>query len=388
MPSAGRLAAAGLAIAAAVILALAALALVELEREAELHRDVIASMQAKDSLEALRAQLTDLANAARIVALTGEPEAAQLIEHRAVEIEAELGYLAQNAARDVAPAAFEDLRQAATSLALRARSITAVRATQGSEAARTAASEARQAASEATIALERTLEARAGRINDRTLAQIRVGETLRTYVSWLLAGSVVVLVGLFAVYRWAEMRERDAQRRIEHLAHYDTVTGLPNRALLADRLEQEIARARRARQGFALLMFDLDGFKTVNDTWGHAAGDRVLAEVGERSRQSVRASDTVGRLGGDEFMAILPETSLAGALAVADKLLEALARPYPLGKDEARLSASVGVGVFPEDGVDGETLQRAADAALYAAKREGKNRIRAAAQAAAVVAPA
>jgi diguanylate cyclase len=179
-----------------------------------------------------------------------------------------------------------------------------------------------------------------------------------------------------------EQRERAAQRRIEHLAHYDMVTGLPNRALLTDRLEQEIARARRARQGFALLMFDLDGFKSVNDTWGHAAGDRVLAEVGARSRQSVRASDTVGRLGGDEFMAILPETSLAGALAVADKLLEALALPYPVARDEARLSASVGVSVFPEDGAEGEALQRAADAALYAAKREGKNRIRSAAQSA------
>jgi diguanylate cyclase (GGDEF)-like protein len=157
--------------------------------------------------------------------------------------------------------------------------------------------------------------------------------------------------------------------------------------LLTDRLEQETARARRGRIGFALLMYDLDGFKSVNDTWGHAAGDRVLAEVGARSRQSVRASDTVGRLGGDEFMAILPETSLAGALAVADKLLEALAVPYAVGKDEARLSASVGVSVFPEDGADGERLQQAADAALYAAKREGKNRIRTAAQAAPEGAP-
>jgi len=387
LPSAARLAAAGLAIATAVILALAAMALVELDREAELHRDVIAGMHAKDSLEALRAQLTDLAHASRVVALTGEAEAAQLVEHRAVEVEAELDYLSQNSA-DVAQDAFDDLRQAATSLSLRARSIATVRATHGAEAARAAAAEARRAASEATIALERTLEARARRINDRTLAQIRVGETLRTYVSWLLAGSVIVFLGIFGVYRWADLRERESQRRIEHLAHFDMVTGLPNRALLADRLEQEIARARRAGQGFALLLFDLDGFKSVNDTWGHAAGDSVLAEVGARSRQSVRASDTVGRLGGDEFMAILPETSLAGALAVADKLLAALSGPYTLGKAEAQLSASVGVSVFPEDGEDGEVLQRAADVALYAAKREGKNRVRSAAQVAPAPAPA
>ena len=387
MPSATRLAAAGLAIAAVMILALAVLARFELDGEAELHREVIASMHAKDSLDALRSQVADLAHAARIVALAGDAEATQLIEHRAVELDAELAYLAENSAREP-PGAFDALRQAAAALSLRARSIPAVRASQGVEAAKAAALEARQAASEATIALERTLEARAKDINNRTLAQLRVGGNLRNLVSWLLAGSVVVLFGLFAVYRWAALREREAGRRIEHLAHYDTITGLPNRALLADRLEQETARARRGRIGFALLMYDLDGFKSVNDTWGHAAGDRVLAEVGARSRQNVRASDTVGRLGGDEFMAILPETSLAGALAVADKLLEALAQPYAVGKDEARLSASVGVSVFPEDGADGERLQQAADAALYAAKREGKNRIRTAAQAASEPAPA
>jgi diguanylate cyclase (GGDEF)-like protein len=128
-------------------------------------------------------------------------------------------------------------------------------------------------------------------------------------------------------------------------------------------------------------MFDLDGFKEVNDRWGHAAGDRVLGQVGARARQGVRASDTVGRLGGDEFMAILPEASLAGALAVAEKLLESLALPYALERAEARVSASIGVSVFPEDGADGESLQRAADAALYVAKRDGKNRVRAASSA-------
>ncbi len=192
---------------------------------------------------------------------------------------------------------------------------------------------------------------------------------------------MIVLLGLFATYRWSAVRERAAQVRIEHLAHYDTITGLPNRVLLADRLEQEVARARRVRHGFALLMFDLDGFKEVNDRWGHAAGDRVLALVGDRARRAVRASDTVGRQGGDEFMAILPEASLAGALAVAEKLLESLAVPYTLERAEAHVSASIGVSVFPEDGADGESLQRAADAALYAAKRDGKNRVCAASSA-------
>jgi diguanylate cyclase (GGDEF)-like protein len=171
-----------------------------------------------------------------------------------------------------------------------------------------------------------------------------------------------------------QRREREAQKRIEHLAHFDMVTSLPNRALLADRLAHETARARRDNLGFAVLLFDLDGFKAVNDTWGHAAGDRVLALVGERVRKCVRASDTVGRLGGDEFLAILPGTSLEGAIGVAEKLRDSLREPYPLDGATAHLSTSVGVSIFPDHGIDPEQLQRAADAALYRAKREGKNR--------------
>lgn len=376
LPSAARLAATGLAIAALVILALAALALGELEREAELHREVIEGMYAKDSLESVRLQLSDLALAARIAALAPDATAAQLIERRAVELDAELTYLSQHAARDGAGGAFAELRDASEALVLQARSIAGLRTARGTGAASASAAQAEATSAQAMTALERLLDARVRRINERTLAQIRAGETLRAYVSWLLAGSVVVLIGLFAGYRWAFAREREAQRRIEHLAHHDTVTGLPNRALLADRLEQHVARARRTGGGFALLMFDLDGFKEVNDLYGHPAGDRVLAIVGERARRCVRASDTVGRLGGDEFMAILPDATREGALAVAGKIVEALAQPYALERGQAALSASIGVGMFPGDGNDAEALQRTADAALYSAKREGKNRVR------------
>ena len=211
-------------------------------------------------------------------------------------------------------------------------------------------------------------------IDQRTEAQLQLGEGLRRYITGLLLGSFAMLAGLFLAYRRAQARERRAQLRIEHLAHFDLVTGLPNRALLADRLAQESARARRSSLGFAVLLFDLDGFKAVNDTWGHAAGDRVLTLVAERAHRCVRASDTVGRLGGDEFLAILPETSLDGASGVAAKLREALAQPYALDNATVRLTASIGISLFPDHGVDPEQLQRAADAALYRAKRDGKNR--------------
>jgi diguanylate cyclase (GGDEF)-like protein len=365
-----------------VIVVLAALALGELEREGNLHRDVIAGMHAKDSLESLRVDIVELGLAARIVALAGDADAAQRIEARAVEAEAELSYLQQYAARDERVAGFVRLKQAVAGLVLQARSVAALRGARGSQGALQAAAATEGAEREAHAALASLLDARTKLLNERTLDQIRLGETLRNYVSWLLAGSVVVLLGLFGTYRWAALRERAARAHIEHLAHYDMVTTLPNRVLLADRIAQETARSQRSATGYAVLMIDLDGFKGVNDRWGHAAGDRVLAQVARRARECVRASDTIGRLGGDEFMAILPEASPEGAIQVAEKIVRALAEPYPLEPGEARLGASVGVAHFPADGTDAEAVQRAADAALYRAKGEGKNRVKTASVAA------
>ncbi len=374
LPSAERLAGSGLAIAALTIVALAGLAMIELDREASLHRELIASLQVKDSLESLRVEVTDLAESARLVSLTNARAAAQAIERRVVEIDAELDYLSQNPARVNRPV-FGELARSARLLGVQARSVVTAHATRGPEAAKVAALEAQQVAADVASALQGMLAAQRAAINDRMLAQLRVAENLRTYVSWLLAGSLLVLVGLFGFYRWAKARERAATRRIEHLAHYDMLTGLPNRALLNDLLEREVTRALRAERGFALLLFDLDGFKHVNDTWGHAAGDRLLALVAERARGCMRASDTVGRWGGDEFLAILPETTSEGALLVAEKLREAMLAPFPLGKHVATLGASVGVSHFGEHGNDAQSLQRSADAALYEAKRLGKNRV-------------
>ncbi|HYC35741.1 MAG TPA: GGDEF domain-containing protein [Usitatibacter sp.] len=371
LPSAERLAGAGLGIAAITILALALLARFELDREAELHREVIGALAVKDSLEALRTELNDLRGAALLARLAPSGEALQTVERRAVEIDAELGYLAGHPQRVEAGDAFGALAQAARLLAVNARSV----AQAGSREAQDRAAELERLGGQAGLALDRTLEAQRRRINDGTLARIRVSETLRAYVSWLLAGSIAVLVGLFGFYRWAKSREAAALQRIEYIAHHDTVTGLPNRALLTDRLEHEVARAIRHGRGFAVLMFDLDGFKPVNDTWGHAAGDQVLARVAQRARACMRASDTVGRLGGDEFMAILPEVGEEGAMQVAEKLRAALEEPYVADGFTASVSASFGIALHPHHGKDADALQKAADGALYAAKGAGKNRI-------------
>ena len=374
MPSTDRLAAIGLAFAALTIVALALMVFNDLAREAELHREVLAGQTAKDSLSSLRTELDAIHFAARLAALGESAEAVQMIERRAVEIDAELNYLTQRAAGEPMLPEFDQLASAARLFVMHARSLPATRSSRGAGAALAAARAAEPAAESAQAQLAISLAALSARINDRTLAQIRIGESLRQYVAWLLAGSIAVLVGLFEVYRRVQARERDSRQRIEYLAHFDPLTRLPNRTLINDRLEQETARARRTQRGFALLLFDLDGFKAVNDTWGHAAGDRLLEIAAERARQCMRLSDTVGRLGGDEFLAILPETSREGALAVAEKLRKALAEPYLLGKHTARLSVSVGMSLYPQHGAEAQRLQSAADAALYEAKRAGKNR--------------
>jgi len=317
LPSRARLAAAGLLVAAVTIALLGVLIISELDREVELHRGIMAAQQVKDSLDKLRTHLTELRAAARLGALAGDSDAFDDLERRAGEVETELDYLAQRASADAPLPTFEALAPAARLLVAHARSLAAAHSTRGSPSAAHLAREAERVESEAVRALERSEAAVTARINDRTLAQIQLSERLRRYVTWLLVGSVGGLAVLFAAYRRVQLRERAAQSRIERLAHFDTLTGLPNRALLMDRLGQESARAKRGARPFAVVMFDLDGFKKVNDTWGHEAGDQVLRQVGLRARSCVRASDTIGRLGGDEFLAVLPETTLEGAQGVA-----------------------------------------------------------------------
>ncbi len=166
-----------------------------------------------------------------------------------------------------------------------------------------------------------------------------------------------------------------SQRQLERLANYDPLTSLPNRRLFQDRLELALHRARRASQGMALLFIDLDGFKEVNDGIGHDVGDLLLREVASRLVQTVRVVDSVSRLGGDEFTVVVENAMLPDdAIGVARRILESLAQPFEIGEHRIVSTASVGIAVFPEDGADATTLLRNADAAMYRAKRAGRNR--------------
>ena len=167
---------------------------------------------------------------------------------------------------------------------------------------------------------------------------------------------------------------RRTEERIRHMAQHDALTGLPNRMLLEDRLGVAMERARRDREPMALLFIDLDRFKNINDTLGHHVGDQVLCEVAHRLRSSVRQSDTVARMGGDEFVVLLPH--VVGPMdceLVARKILAAMVPPMMAGAHELRITASIGVATYPEGGSDPTHLMRHADSAMYHAKDSGRN---------------
>jgi diguanylate cyclase (GGDEF)-like protein/PAS domain S-box-containing protein len=172
-----------------------------------------------------------------------------------------------------------------------------------------------------------------------------------------------------------DIRERLAvEERLTFLAQFDALTGLPNRNLFEDRLTQGMALAKRNDRPMAVLFIDLDRFKLVNDTLGHGAGDALLKEAADRLRGCIRASDTVGRLGGDEFGAILSELAKPGdAGIVAQKIIDVFKRPFELEGKQAYVTASVGVTLYPTDGANAEALVMNADAAMYRAKEQGRN---------------
>lgn len=167
---------------------------------------------------------------------------------------------------------------------------------------------------------------------------------------------------------------RESQDQLEQMAFFDALTGLPNRRMLADRLKQAIAQSTRTDKMLAICILDLDGFKPVNDNWGHAAGDRLLIEAAARLTQAIRTGDTVSRLGGDEFVVLLNNiTHVDECEHAAERIREALCRPYLLTEGEAEISASIGVTLYPLDASDPDTLIRHADQAMYAAKKAGRN---------------
>ncbi|WMW79841.1 EAL domain-containing protein [Undibacterium cyanobacteriorum] len=170
--------------------------------------------------------------------------------------------------------------------------------------------------------------------------------------------------------------KKRTEERIQYLAHYDVLTGLPNRVLLEERARFALANAKRTNSQLSLVFFDLDHFKNINDSLGHSTGDALLIELAQRLKDSLREGDTISRLGGDEFILLLTGADEIGAERVAEKLLTTVSQSYQIGQYDLNISASIGIAVYPEDGEDLETLLRNADTAMYRAKQDGRNNFR------------
>lgn len=185
------------------------------------------------------------------------------------------------------------------------------------------------------------------------------------------AGMPILMVGTFSDITLLKQHEK----QLEHIAHYDALTGIPNRVLLADRLKQALAHTKREGSILAVCYLDLDGFKLVNDTMGHEAGDRVLIEVTRRIKGTIRGDDTVARLGGDEFAVLLLGLNAEEEyMASLNRLLEEISQPIEIKGKLFEVSASIGVALYPIDDQDADSLLRHADQAMYIAKQSGKNR--------------
>jgi diguanylate cyclase (GGDEF)-like protein/PAS domain S-box-containing protein len=170
------------------------------------------------------------------------------------------------------------------------------------------------------------------------------------------------------------LQRHRAEQRLAHLAQFDALTGLPNRTLLQDRFTQTLVQSQRRQVHAGVLFVDLDRFKLINDTLGHHQGDALIRQVGERLVDCVRPGDTVGRISGDEFAVVLADLARPDdASIVAQKALDALAKPFELGGNEAYVTASIGIAVYPGDGDDAETLLKSADLAMYRAKEQARN---------------
>ena len=212
------------------------------------------------------------------------------------------------------------------------------------------------------------------------MLQVTVRRQFETEVSVRGSNEVAdLVVGFNTMLSELQRRDRamrEAEARLQHLTLIDDLTGLPNRRLLTDRLSQSLAKARRENRKVALIYIDLDGFKLINDSLGHGAGDALLGQVAQRLKSRFRQSDTLARIGGDEFTLILDNVQTwADGDKAAVSVLEVLKEPFELEGHSIKMTASIGISIFPDHGNEGGQLLQQADCAMFAAKRNGKNRI-------------
>ena len=251
-----------------------------------------------------------------------------------------------------------------------------VRASKGFEAMRQTGMGSGVLQMQSTMAiLDQMKETENRLLAERVGVRKRQNRLLEIVLAALIAAGVLTMAALFWAMSRLWKQRQQAEARAVHLAHHDTLTGLPNRRLLEDRMAVSIARAKRYKEMLGVLCLDLDGFKAVNDNYGHDAGDELLQLVAGRLQSVLRAEDTVARLGGDEFVVAFAHIAdVEYAKLVADKIIQQVSMPYTVKGHEVVISTSIGIALYPINGATQESLLSQADKALYDAKRAGKRR--------------
>ncbi len=379
---------AALLFAVVAIAAVSTVAIVSAERLISINEKVLQTQRIIASLEAIRFHSVALDAGEQIYIITGSERDLAGYRTGGVEIEAELQYLAAKRAEDtLLSARFADLERLARQFLDSERKIVATRKSDGFAAAQALVRTHNDSAIHGELlGVTHLLLSNSRRILDGLeTEQAAYGDKVRRLILALISSSAFILVFLYGTLNRLNREQRVAQAQITHQATHDSLTGLFNRAAVMEHISNRLRDrdTEAALGGFAVLLLDLDGFKEINDSMGHDAGDKLLSEGGWRMKMALRESDYLARLGGDEFLVVVPQVSdAAAAEQVAQKLIKVLSEPYAItlgpgaSAGIARVTASVGISMYPADGDDRELLMKHADLALYAAKHGGRNQLR------------
>lgn len=371
---------AALVFAVLAIAAVSSVAVVAAENLIFTNEKILIAQRIVSSLESIRFNALAVDIGEQNFVITGNEQELGRFRSGAVEIEGELTYLAGKLSENGALAErFVELDSWARQFIISERKIVETRKTQGFAAAQTMVRDhIGEELQEKLLGVTHQLLTRARQQQDSLEAdQILFGEKIRRLIFALISSSAFILVFLYGTLRRLTLEQRATQILITHQATHDALTGLFNRAAVMEHIASRLKDAEKeaALGGFALLLVDLDGFKKINDSLGHDAGDATLKEVASRARVALRDSDFISRLGGDEFLIVIPQVSdKETAARVAQKLIGVIGEPYIWGSGQAEVTASIGISLFPGDAREREALMKFADIALYQAKHAGKNR--------------
>lgn len=379
---------AALLFAVVAISAVSTVAIVSAERLISINEKVLQTQRIIASLEAIRFHSTSLDAGERMFLMTGDGQGTGDRRRAGVEIAAELKYLASK--RNEAALPFERFGQlnslAQAFLTLATKDVGSQTSGGFGASMENAKAYADQALHDKLLAVTQQLLAHSRRTLDSLESdQIMYGDKVRRLILALISSSAFILVFLYGTLNRLNREQRAAQARIAHQATHDSLTGLFNRAAVMEHIAMRLRapETEAALGGFAILLLDLDGFKSINDSLGHDAGDKLLSEGGKRMRTVLRDSDYLARLGGDEFLVVVPQVSdQETARHVGQKLIDVLSAPFSIHvsadapTETATVTASIGISMYPRDAQDRESLMQHADLALYVAKHGGRNQLR------------